>query len=266
MGDINSELIERYQIILQKDPKSKVFAPLSESYRKLNLQKEALRITRKGVQYHPHFAGGHVAYARVLFDLKQLDLAIQHAQIAVDLSPENLLAQELLAQCHLKKKQPKEAFKAYKMLLFLNPKHEKALKAVKKLESLTADEYDDDLFEMKPLDHQMLQIQIEKSIEVQPGEHDERWLDRVLSLADAYFARNDMERAREALMQGERQIGPHTEITRRLKLIYDRRLDLPDERPESISPLPTRSEEAQKAKREQLNRWLKQIDERRIEV
>jgi hypothetical protein len=31
------ELLERYQILLEKDPRSQVFAPLAEAYRKMGL-------------------------------------------------------------------------------------------------------------------------------------------------------------------------------------------------------------------------------------
>jgi len=55
MQDIQPELIEKYQIQLEKDPKSQVFAPLSEAYRKMGLLEEAFRIAVRGVQFNPQF-------------------------------------------------------------------------------------------------------------------------------------------------------------------------------------------------------------------
>ena len=56
MATIHPELIERYQLTLERDPKSQVFAPLSEAYRKMGLLEEAFRISTRGVQFHPIFA------------------------------------------------------------------------------------------------------------------------------------------------------------------------------------------------------------------
>ena len=56
----------------QEDPRSRVFAPLAEAYRKAGLLDEAIEIARDGVRVHPHFVGGKVALARALFDKGQL--------------------------------------------------------------------------------------------------------------------------------------------------------------------------------------------------
>src|SRR5262245_9775147 len=149
--NIQAELIERYQLLLQKDPKSQVFAPLTEAYRKMGLLEEAFRIAVRGVQFNPNFSGGRIALAKVFLDRDNLAAAVDELEKAAELSSDNILAHQLLAECYLRSKRPKDALKSFKMVLFLAPSNDKAAKAVKKLESLTADEYDDDLFEMKPL-------------------------------------------------------------------------------------------------------------------
>ena len=52
-----------------------------------------------------------------------------------------------------------------------------------------------------------------------------KFLDRILSLADAYIVRSDIDRALDALNEAERLVGSNPEIIKRLKLIHNRELD-----------------------------------------
>lgn len=225
MQTIQPELIERYQILLQKDPKSKVFAPLAEAYRKLGLKKQALDICENGVKHNPSFAGGRVALARVYLEMEKAELALEQLKKAVDAEPENILALSLLGETQLQLKHAKEALKAFKLLLFLNPNNEKAQKAVQRLESLTADDFEEDVFAMKPL-RQAVEESEALAIEPLPPSQDEqhKWrdLERLISLTDAFLVRNDIDRALDALKEAERSHGPKPEIVRRLKLINQR--------------------------------------------
>lgn len=248
MDQVNADFIERYQKIYEQDPKSKVFAPLAEAYRKMGLLQEAKTLCQDGLKANPHFAGGHVALAKVHLELKEPEKALKNLNEATRLSPENFLAHELLAQCHLLLKDPKEALKAYKMLLFLDPQHSKAQRAVKKLESLTADEYESDAFDMKPVSHLVKEweahdesIHLEEQ-ETQPNEKLIRNLERYTSLIDAFIVRNDIDRALETLNDAENLIGSHPEFVKRLKLIQQR--TAPPARAESQNREPTSQDEA----------------------
>ncbi|RYZ63813.1 MAG: hypothetical protein EOP09_17015, partial [Proteobacteria bacterium] len=70
MPKIEATAIEKYQLLLQKDPNSQVFAPLAEAYREIGMLKEAEVVVRAGVKRHPHFAAGFVVYARVARDME----------------------------------------------------------------------------------------------------------------------------------------------------------------------------------------------------
>ena len=109
MGQVNTEFIERYQILLERDPTSKLFAPLAEAYRKLKLYKQATELCIRGIEHNPTFAPGYISYARVLMEEKKTQEARDQLLIACNHSNENLLAHELLAECELKLKQPKRA-------------------------------------------------------------------------------------------------------------------------------------------------------------
>jgi tetratricopeptide (TPR) repeat protein len=232
MDDINPDFIERYQRMYETDPNSRIFAPLSEAYRKMGLMKEARELAESGVRLHPDFAGGRVALGRIYHDLGMLNEAAAELKTASELSPENILAHQILAECFLKLKRPKDALKAYKMLLFLSPDNDKAIKAVKRLESLTADEYEDEVFSMKPLKEAVktwadldLDFDGEPAKTKQADVPKQRFLDRVLSLSDAYIVRNDIDRALETLQEAERLLGPDPEIVKRLRLLHNRQLD-----------------------------------------
>jgi tetratricopeptide (TPR) repeat protein len=241
---VTTEFVERYQIELEKNPRSKVFAPLAEAYRKMGLIDEAMKICQRGVQIHPDFAGGLVAYGKLLFETKNYEEALNQLKKAAQLSPDNLLAQSLLGETLLQLRRPKDALKAYKMVLFLSPTDPKALEAVRKWEFLTADEYEDDVFAMRPqfdgadektsaleleLDDLLTKtkaaqksvssIGIEKELIAREG----RTLDRAVSLADAFTVRGDLKAAAQVLRDALKVLGPRDELDDRLNLI-ERRL------------------------------------------
>ncbi len=238
MDEISPEFIERYQKLYEQDPRSRIFAPLADAYRKKGWLKEARDMAEKGVKDNPEFPGGRVALGRIYMDDSRYPDAEMHFRKAVELAPESVLAYQLLAETFLRLKKTKEALKAYKMLLFMNPENERAANAVRKLEALTADEYEDDLFAMKPLktavaewDNVELDFGDPKDAKApqssaQKEKHKKQiYLDRILSLADAHIVRNDVDRALDALNEAERLFGPQTEIVKRLKLLHERQLD-----------------------------------------
>ncbi len=254
MSDVNLATVEKYQKMYQEDPNSKVFAPLSEAYRKMGLMKEARQVAEAGVRKHPDFPGGRIALARVYLETDQLESAITQLQRVTEVAPDNVLALSLLGDIQLRLKRPKEALKAFKMLLFIAPENAKAMKAVQKLESLTADEYEDEVFQMKPLKQA---VQEWEDVKVEPHESPlvtdakkQRLLERILSVADAHTVRNDHERALETLNEGERLLGPQTEIVKRLKILHQKGLDalnIPRSH-EDLQP-PTSREELKNAKK-----------------
>ena len=257
MQDIQPELVERYQILLEKDPKSQVFAPLTEAYRKMGLIEEAFRIAVRGVQFNPNFGGGRIALAKVFIDRDNIPGAIAELEKAIEHSADNILAHSLLAECYLKSKRPKEALRAFKMVLFLAPNNEKAAKAVAKLESLTADEYEEDLFQMRPLPH-VDPLQLDRPAELRPlqAEKPSTSLERALSLADAFIVRNDMDRAASALREAESNWGSHPELIKRLKLVHQRNLETEET---TVEPPPSRKEEALEHKIVQLRELLDRV-------
>jgi len=200
------ESIEKYQEIFRKDPNSQVFAALAEAYREMGLFEQAEKVARHGVERHPGYVSGFVVLGRIYLGQERWKDAEITLQKAASLGPENILAHQLLGQVYLQTKRPKEALKAYKLVLYLNPQSEMARKAVEKLESLTADEFDDDVFEMKKLKEQPPGAEVPGTASFQTISYESRGQqgignsrERTLSLVDAYIVRNDIGKARDLL-------------------------------------------------------------------
>lgn len=136
MIQYDAQQIEEYQLMLLKNPRSPVFAALSEAYRKMGLLEEALEATTRGIQHNPEFASGLVAHAKVLYELKDYHEATLTLKKAHALKPENILALRLLGSCYLKLRKPHQALQSLKKLLVLDPNDATATAFIKKWEFL----------------------------------------------------------------------------------------------------------------------------------
>ena len=276
MENISPEFIERYQLILEREPKSKVFAPLAEAYRKIGLAHKAYAICKTGLNYHPHFAGGHIAMARSLMVLEEPKRAIEHLEKATELAPENILAYQILAETQLSLRNTKEALMAFKMVLFLSPDNAKAQKAVKKLESLTADEFPESLFEE-------LHIQAFKEKEDDPTEPKKAKIDpppafvvpksnsndakqnrleRYLSLIDAYIVRNDNEKAFSIYNEARVEFAREPELEKRLRIINPNTISEEPTAPTKPPIRPARGDEVAGDKIQTLRNMLFKINKK----
>ncbi len=274
MPKIEASTIEKYQSLLEKDPNSQVFAPLAEAYREVGMLQEALKTVTAGVQRHPQFVGGLVTYAKVMRDLGEFDKAMDALKKATSLSSENILAHQLTGEIHLAKKNPKDALKSFKMVLFLNPNSKSAQKAVQKLESLTADEYEEDVFSMTKLPEVNLQMAPQKPARAADFAPEEvvirpqplttnKALERMLSLIDAFIVRNDLEKAHALLKDTRIEFGDHPELQRRMKTLQVRYNDNDEAIP--LKPLQPREQLIREKKLQALEMMLRKIEEYRAQ-
>ena len=143
------------------------------------------------------------------------------------------------------------------MVLFLDPDNERAKQAVKKWEFLTADEYGDDVFRMRPVtelqheddeDDELQDLLTESGVKTAnaPNARDSRLdlqqrhakaLERAVSLADAFTVRNDLEAALKVLEEARRLLGPMSEIENRHRLLTKRLTVLGETDPDDESDL-----------------------------
>jgi tetratricopeptide (TPR) repeat protein len=254
---IPDETFEQYKKLWASDPKSKVFAPLADAYRERGFLKEALQVCEQGLSHHPHYASGHLAMGRILQAQAKFHEALKHFTEAVKLSPDNLLAYQLLGDTFVSLKQAKEALKAYKMALFIDSKLEKAQKAVKKLEALTSEEFEEDLFEMKkitgsPKSNEKTS-EFSSNAESKPSLTTQLNLEREISYIDALLVRGAIKKAEERLEQVLPIFPGEPELLRRYALLK------PQEIPTPIRPQISREKRVLEKKRKALERLEKAI-------
>lgn len=128
-------LLLKHLKMFQEDPKSKIFAPLAESYRKIGLVDEAIEICREGLLANPDFNGGKVALARAYFDKQAYGEVRKLLEPIIHKMPDNLIAQRLLADSYLQLKEFKQALESYKLLLYFNPQDHEISQVVQEMET-----------------------------------------------------------------------------------------------------------------------------------
>jgi tetratricopeptide (TPR) repeat protein len=87
-----------YTELLDKDPCSSIFVPLSDVYRQLGMLEKAVEIVQKGILENPAFAEGYVAYSRILIKQRLFDEAVGKLETALILDGNRLTAIKLLAK------------------------------------------------------------------------------------------------------------------------------------------------------------------------
>ncbi len=139
-----SALLTKYSELFEANPRSRVFAPLAESYRQLGLLEEAMKILKRGLAIHPTYPLGHLVLASCYYDKDKKELCYQTLLPFVSSNRDNLSLQKLFAQVCLDLGHSEESLAAYKYLLFLAPKNTQFAEKVEQLESqLVSENWDD---------------------------------------------------------------------------------------------------------------------------
>lgn len=136
-----SPLFLKYQTDYEKNPRSRVFAPLAETYRKLGMTDKAMEILSQGIRFHPTYVMGYLGLAFCYYDLKQYSLAYNTLRPLVESSRDNIRLQKLFADICLELGYREESLDTYKYLLFINPRDRDVAMQVATLESLIEEQY-----------------------------------------------------------------------------------------------------------------------------
>lgn len=203
---------------LQENPKSPQFVKLAELYLSRDMKDEAELLVTQSLKFHPNSTSGLILIGRI-FKLKKMNNeAIGPLTKATKLASDNWKAWLELAETYLELKNGKLALQAFKRVMFINPTHQLARRASARLELLTADEYESELFQMQKLPDAQLNAPSEEVTKTGWTKPDEDLL-RVLSYIDALIVRHDAEKAIHLLNECSEKYGQHPEIeSRRLKL------------------------------------------------
>lgn len=118
----------------EKKPRSRVFAPLAETYRKLGMLDEALKILKVGIRNHPSYTLGYIVLANCYYDRQNYEMAYSSIRPFVSQNLENITLQKLFAKTCLNLGHLEEALVTFKNLLLINPKDKYVAEQVKLLE------------------------------------------------------------------------------------------------------------------------------------
>lgn len=210
--------IDRLQTELIDNPKSLNFVRLAELYIERQMLPEAELLVRQSLKFHPKSVSGNLLLGRIYRGELNYADALKYLENATNLASDNWKAWLEKAEVYSELKKGKDALKCFKQVLFLNPSHPLARRAVAKLEVLTADEYDDDMFSMQPLGSADFNEEAQTAPKMQWTEMPPA-LERVLALVDALTVRLDTKKALDLLNDCSSRYGSHPEIdSRRLRL------------------------------------------------
>lgn len=174
----------------EKNPRSRVFAPLAESYRKLGLVDEAFKVLKNGLKYHPDYSLGHLVLAHCYYDQGKFQLVYETLKPLLSKNMDNIQMQRIFAEAAIELGHLEEALDTYKYLLFLNPQDKVFAQEVKKLE-------DDLQVGLKQLSSQQL-IKTPQDQPIETSEDD--WVqvdfartERVNEVEDQYLPTEELE-------------------------------------------------------------------------
>ncbi|MBL7545849.1 MAG: tetratricopeptide repeat protein [Bdellovibrionaceae bacterium] len=273
MASYPKEIIEKYRGVLKKTPDSQVFAPLAEAYRENGELELAEKVCKEGLRRHPTHTSAWVILGKILKDRKIWDEGLKALTQALKLSGGNILAHQLMGDIYLEKRDTSNAIKSYKMVLLLNPNHTKVKKILERIESLSAKDYADDLFEFKKLSltpedsSSVLNFEGTRSQVIEPNRSEmeltyQRTLQRIISLIDAFIARNQLKQAAVLLENSLKDYPEDKDLLYRQKVLKTRTQPsfIVSEVPEAAEDIRKR---AKQAKLEKLNKILQRIHDYR---
>jgi tetratricopeptide (TPR) repeat protein len=130
----HSAILAKYYNLYKKNPRSRVFAPLAESFRKLGMLDDAFKILKEGIKNHPNYVLGYIVLAHCYFDQEKYDLTYNTLRPIIHQNADNISLQKIFAQACIHLGHLEEALDTFKYLLFLNPKDKYFAQEVKKLE------------------------------------------------------------------------------------------------------------------------------------
>jgi tetratricopeptide (TPR) repeat protein len=118
------EDIERLKEKVEKDPKSKLFIPLSEEYKKAGMFDEAIDVLINGLERQPDYMSARVALGKIYFERGMSEEAKAEFEKVISAIPDNLYAHKKLAEIYRDIGERDKAIKEFKTLLKLNPMDE----------------------------------------------------------------------------------------------------------------------------------------------
>ena len=120
---------------IEKDPKSKLFVPLAEEYKKVGDMEMAIHVLTEGLKNNPGYVTAKAFLGRLLFEKGDLAAAKKEFEEVVKAIPDNLLAQRKLGDIYALQEENVSAISHYSLALSLNPSDEEVISLVADLKA-----------------------------------------------------------------------------------------------------------------------------------
>jgi tetratricopeptide (TPR) repeat protein len=133
-------ILKRYKTTLDSEPSSKVFVPYAEGLRSLGHYQDAIKVLKKGIQFHPHHVSAYIVLASLYFDRRLFTEVYETLRPWLETTRDNVKLQKIFAETCLELNRNAEALKTFKYLLYLNPKDSEIQARVFQLEQEEAEE------------------------------------------------------------------------------------------------------------------------------
>ncbi len=129
-----SAILAKYFSMYKNNPRSRVFAPLAESFRKLGMYDDAFKILKEGIRNHPSYTLGYIVLAHCYFDQQKFELTYNTLRPIIAKNADNISLQKIFAQSCIQLGYLEEALETFKYLLFMIPRDKYFAEQVKRLE------------------------------------------------------------------------------------------------------------------------------------
>ncbi len=128
------ERIVKCRRILSRDPKSLIFAALSEAYRRSGDINTATKICTHGLKLHPDYGSAHLVMAKINMDKKLFAEAEKQLSSAIKTDGRTRANELLLSEILIKKGKPAEAGTLLDRLFLTDPENPQVMKLMKEIE------------------------------------------------------------------------------------------------------------------------------------
>ena len=120
---------------ISKDPKSKLFVPLAEEYKKAGDVEMSIYVLQEGLKNNPSYVTARSFLGRLLVEKGDLSAAQKEFEEVVKAIPDNLMAHRKLGDIYALQDRAADATKHYKTVLSLNAKDPETSMLLSELEA-----------------------------------------------------------------------------------------------------------------------------------
>jgi tetratricopeptide (TPR) repeat protein len=136
--------IKHYENLYSKNPRSRIFAPLADAYRKQGRIDEAIKLCLIGLKYHPNYSSGRLVLGKSFFDKRLFDRAASELNSVIKANPQNVMAFMYLGKTYLALQDYERALVTLVKAKNLSPGLPKLDKIIERLEIKTKLVYRDE--------------------------------------------------------------------------------------------------------------------------